>query len=235
MEESINTKSIVLSRQDFRESDLLVSFYNAKTGKISLVARGAKKINSKLAGHTEPLNIVDLMIIRGKQYDYVGSIRNIETFSGIKNNYNKLFLATKIIKKYNKAIKDGLGEEALQVLIQDFLYFLEGANDLDSDIIYSVFLLKLSGLLGFSLSLDSCLVCNKKNKEAYKINISQGGIVCPSCSKRREDLTISDNCIKMLILAFKIDIKKLESFVLKHNEKKEFLNIVSSFEDFHLN
>ena len=69
MEETFNTKAIILKREPFWEADTRVVVYSLEKGKLHLIARGTKKISSKLAGHLEPMNFVDLMVVRGKQFD----------------------------------------------------------------------------------------------------------------------------------------------------------------------
>jgi DNA repair protein RecO len=51
-------QGIVFSKKDFKESDLLVTVYTKKYGKVFLQARGGKKITSKLSSHIEPANLV---------------------------------------------------------------------------------------------------------------------------------------------------------------------------------
>ena len=137
MEASHNTKSIILSRQDFRENDVLVVFFNKERGVFSLIARGAKKKTSKLAGHIEPLNFVDLMIIRGRQYDYVGSVKNIETFPEIKNNLEKIKISIEILKIYKKLIKEGESENKLFSLLYDSLLTVN-SNKVNLNLFYNL-------------------------------------------------------------------------------------------------
>ena len=71
MSKTYQDKAITLKRIDIKEADRLFVFYTKEHGKVEAVARGVKKINSKMAGHLEPLGIVDLMIARGKSIDQV--------------------------------------------------------------------------------------------------------------------------------------------------------------------
>jgi len=231
MEASYNTKSIILSRQDFRENDVLVVFFNKEKGVFSLIARGAKKKTSKLAGHIEPLNFVDLMTIKGRQYDYVGSIKNIETFSKIKNNLDKLETSLEILKTYKKFIKEGESENELFLLLYNSLLAIN-SNKLNLDLFYNIFLLKFLSLLGFSIELNTCLKCRRKiiPKNNY-INMSRGGLFCSVC-RTSSDLTISDDCIKMLKLANSIEIEKVANIKINRIIQLEFDKIVSSFHSY---
>ncbi len=233
MKETINTKSIVIERRDFRENDVLVSFYSPDRGRINLVARGAKKKTSKLAGHIEPLNIVNLMIIQGKQYGYVGSVKNFENFSKIKNNYDKLILSQDVLGLYKKLLKDGEGDSSIYGLLYNFLYFLETNNVEDYDLYFGLFKLKFFYLLGYSLNLDTCVRCsvNIIDKE-NRISVSGGGLLCVKCGSQ-DMLTISDNCFKMLKLGTKTNDSDISKIKINKKDKKDFLSITSSFERYY--
>ncbi len=55
-------KGIILRKQDYRESDRLFVIYTDELGKISAVAKGARKIKSKMAGHLELFHVINLMV-----------------------------------------------------------------------------------------------------------------------------------------------------------------------------
>jgi len=234
MEETVNLKSIVLSRQDFNEKDVLVTVYNKEKGKIGLVARGAKKNNSKLAGHIEPLNFVDLMFIKGRKINYIGSVRNIENFLKVKSNLDKLNLSLKISRKYKNMVKEGDGDADVFKLIYESFSFLENNDNIDLDFFYSLFILKFFYLLGFSLELNNCVSCSSKiTPDNNAIDIPRGGLVCGKCIQNKSQLTISNNCIKVLKLAVKTSYLDLLKLKLDKQSKLDFSNITSSFEKFY--
>ena len=57
MDETYNFEAIVLNRYAFRESDSRVILYSREKGKLELVARGTKKIKSKIS-YIELLNLL---------------------------------------------------------------------------------------------------------------------------------------------------------------------------------
>jgi len=234
MEDLSNVKAIVLSRQDFRENDVLVYFFSREKGVFSLVARGAKKKTSKLVGHIEPLNLVDLMIIKGRHYDLIGSVRNIDVFFVIKKNYEKLDISFRILKDFKRLIREGEIENEIFQLLNDSLESLNQNINIDLDIFYNIFLLKLFKLIGFSIETNTCISCSRKiiPNNNY-ININLGGLVCSSCVNLKNNLTISNDCIKMLKLAKTIDIKDVSKVNIGLKLKKDFSTIVSSFKNYY--
>lgn len=51
----ITTRGVVIKTQDYKENDKLVWLFTEKLGKISLIAKGARKNKSKLMSITLPL------------------------------------------------------------------------------------------------------------------------------------------------------------------------------------
>ncbi len=105
MEATYQIKAIILNRMAFSEDDTKVIIYSQTKGKLELVARGTKKIKSKLAGHVEPITLSDLMVVHGRQYDYVGNAVTQKSFANVKSDLDKLMIVGRIISIFNKIIK----------------------------------------------------------------------------------------------------------------------------------
>jgi len=213
MDETRHSQAIVLNRSDYRESDSLITCYTRNFGKLTLVARGTKKIKSKLAGHLEPISLVDILVIKGKRFDYVGSALMADAYLGIKDNLNKIYYAGRGIGWFNKLVKDGEKDERLFFLLGRWLEVLNNYPSDDftkesGELFFIFFALKLMAELGYQPEMYNCLNCHGKIKPGKNyFNLKNGGIICENClAKERleqeissnELLTISDNCIKLM-------------------------------------
>lgn len=76
---SYQTTGLVIGRTNFGESDRIIRFITPDYGKISAVARGVRKIKSRLAGHLEPLGTVMLSLTTGRS--------NIDVITGARLLY----------------------------------------------------------------------------------------------------------------------------------------------------
>ena len=241
MEVTYTTKAIILTRQPFREFDSKVAVYSLDKGKLELVARGAKKILSKLAGHLEPVSLSNIMVVRGKQYDYIGGAMNKNCFAGIKNDLDKVLAAQKAIFILHKIIKENEPDRQVFDLLFDFLYLLDEQSRLvpDYDLFYYFFVLKLLVVLGHGPELYNCAVCRKKiGPSGNKFNLGRGGVVCQKCrapDKRfgQMGLTISENCIKILRIVATEDWGKIVRTNTDNKLKKEVIKIIGSFYNYY--
>ena len=62
----IKTEAIILKTADLGETDRLLTIYSKEFGKIQVIARGTKKLESKLRYHLEPLSYSHLILVEGK-------------------------------------------------------------------------------------------------------------------------------------------------------------------------
>lgn len=197
-----NQQAIILRRVKFREYDSRITIYSRETGRLDLVVRGTARTKSKLAAHIEPFNLVNVMIIPGKQYDYAGSVFAEDCFSDIKKSLIKIENAGTGIRIFNQLVKEGLADEKLFILLYDFLLTLNSLKDENKvPLIKSAFIYKLLSELGHGADLHNCVHCRAKLKEEKNLfDFQRGGVLCCHEENSGKCLTISANCIKLLRL-----------------------------------
>lgn len=229
MEETFNTKAIILKREPFREADTKVTVYSLEKGKLHLVARGAKKISSKLAGHLEPINFVDLMVVRGKQLDYAGSAKALDCFGRMKNDFDRIMQAGKILKILDRMVEIGDRDENIFSLLLESLAKLDDPEISNHGLLPAFFSFKLVSFLGYKPDLYSCAVCKTKLKPGNNFfNYERNGLVCERCVIHRK-LKTSDDCIKVLRLALEQDFDYLIKLKINDRLSVEIKEAMNSF------
>ena len=209
MAETQRTTAIVLKRYDWRDYDSRVVLYTRDFGKKVLVARGTKRPGSKLAAHIEPLNQVELMILNGKQFSYVGSAVIETSFLKIKNNLNALYYAGSALAIFDSLVKENLSEEVVfNFLLTHLKKLEEQADNLSSsqgNFWYQHFISRLLSLLGYQPNLQHCGHCGSLLEAGGNYFSSHNcSIVCQACQTEGQKISlvpISDNLIKTLRLA----------------------------------
>ncbi|MBD3247959.1 DNA repair protein RecO [Candidatus Falkowbacteria bacterium] len=155
MEETFDTKAIILDRRPFKEYDNKIIVFSREKGKLELVARGSKRIRSKTSGHIEPAILSKLMVVFGKQYDYLGSAVGVCFYSNIKNDLKKTMTARKALGLINKLTREGEVDGQAEVfdLLKKFLDILDKGKA-DIEMLFFSFVLRLSVLIGFCPNLN---------------------------------------------------------------------------------
>lgn len=234
MEATYQTKAIVLGRQAFKESDLKVTLYSPDKGKINLIARGGKKAKSKLAAHLEPMCLCDVMVVRGRQLDYLGSAISENCYLNIKKELDRLFASGKAFRIFNQLIKDNSQDKEVFVLLDDFLGALNQIKlKMSPEILADFFIFKLLIKSGYRPELYFCQICRKKiNPGKNKFDLVKSGLVCPVCPPAKQNLTLSDDCIKILRLLAKYNFNQLAKIKFGQPLEVEIKRFINKYLDY---
>ena len=200
MQQTFTTKAIILKTVPFRERDSRVLVYSTDQGLLSLVARGTQDMKSKLAPFIQPISQIEMMVAKGKAFDYLSAVVERNSFLGVKSDYEKIYLAGRAIKLFLQHIKEGEEDSGLHNLLFYFLDFLDKNNmpTEDEDLVYSFFILKFMTILGFSPELYYCVKSAKKiQKGQHFFDYKEGGL---TQNQSPTSLTISEESIKIMRL-----------------------------------
>jgi len=206
MRETTNISAIILNRCAFKECDTRVTLYSPEMGKLELVARGTKKLKSKLAGHLEPITLSEIMIVPGKQFDYIGTADSSDSFINIKNDLDKLVLAGKAIGIFNSLVKEGEKDGGIFRLLLDFFNFLN-KKDLrikHPEFFYNFFIYKLLSGLGYGLDCHDCSLCGTEIIDGGIFDYEKGGISCKKCADKtriNNSIAVSAESIRIFVMA----------------------------------
>jgi DNA repair protein RecO (recombination protein O) len=162
------------------EADLLVTLYTRERGKLRAVAKGARRSDSKLVGHLEPLTRVRLSLATGRNLDYVTQAQVIGNFTPLKNDL------TGISKGFYLAeLVDGFGSEASPnpPLYQLAVETLQSIAQMpDSDLPLRFFELHLLHVSGLMPELYRCVECRQALAPGHhRFSPNLGGVLCPDC------------------------------------------------------
>lgn len=150
----IQTKGIVLARTDFGEADRILTVLTPDQGKLRLMAKGVRKVKSKLAGGIELFSISDISFIPGKsEIGTLVSTRLISHFGNIVSDINRTMQGYDWLKLINRATEDMPGPEYFEVLSK----VLEGLDDfeLDAALIQLWLFMQLLELTGHAPNLQT--------------------------------------------------------------------------------
>jgi len=231
-DETFCVKAIVLKRQPFKENDNKITVYSLEKGKMELAVRGSKKISSKLSGHIEPMSLVNIMVVRGKQFNYAGSSVSEDCYAVIKSDLQRLQIAGRAVKIFDTIVKLDQEDRDLFYLLQEFLEILnqKDLGDFDYNLFLSFFIFKFLALLGHGPELYSCVECKSDIlPQGNVFDFRSGGLSCGKCCDRENGLVISESAIKLLRINNTQELSSLLKIKISKTLSKEVIKIVSSF------
>lgn len=111
---SFKLRAIILKRSNFGEADKFLTVFSLEKGKISLLAKGIRRIKSHRAPHLEPLNEVE--IVTHKNIITQAKISSLNTF-----NLQNLTFALYGAEILDKLLPENEPHEEIYELFRNFL------------------------------------------------------------------------------------------------------------------
>ena len=180
-ERSVRTEGIILRRKDFGESDRILVVFTRKLGRISGIAKGARKPSSKIAGHLELFMRSSFLISRGRNLHLITQAEVLESYDSIRENLIGIGLGSYIVELVDSVTYDEGSNLKLYDLLLTTLNALDAGDD--PGIVVHYFELHLLGLVGFQPEFFICVDCGKKISEQDQfLSGALGGVVCPTCA-----------------------------------------------------
>jgi DNA repair protein RecO len=141
-------QGIVLKKQNYRETDQIVTIWTRELGKIRVLARGLRKSGSKLAGALQDLSLV-VFEVTGK-FPTLVSADVKRNFKGIRSNLVKIAPACYACELIMKMTADEHPNVQAYSLLLDFLEKLDAdATELHAYTMIDIYALNLAQSLGF--------------------------------------------------------------------------------------
>lgn len=123
------TTAIVLSRIDYGEADRILTLLTPEYGKLRLLARGVRRIKSKLAGGIELFSVSNVTFVKGRsEMGTLISSRLQKHYGSIVQDLDRTMLGYELIKRLNKNTEDMPEPEYFLLLQQSF----EALDDKDT-------------------------------------------------------------------------------------------------------
>ena len=197
---SYRCEALVLKAAPFGEGGLLVTLYSRNSGKLRAVVRGARKPNSKMVGHLEPLNRTELALARSRPsgIDTITQAQVLEGFAPLKASLEGVSRGI-----YLAELIDGYGVEgnANPELYSVLLDTLRTLNDSpNADLVLRYFELHLLKCSGFMPELYRCVECSKALAPGQHLySPDAGGTLCTRCTPARvRIMRLSVQALKVL-------------------------------------
>lgn len=159
------TRAIILSRTDYGEADRILTMLTPAYGKLTLLARGVRRVKSKLAGGIELFSVSEVTFIKGRgEVGTLVSTRLLKHYGQIVGNLDRTMLGYDLIKQLHKATEEEPEEAYFDLLSQAF----EALNDpgINTDLIKLWFAMQLLRLGGHVPNLQTDTAGNKLQPEA---------------------------------------------------------------------
>jgi DNA repair protein RecO (recombination protein O) len=220
-------EGIVIRTTDYAETNKIVTLFTREWGKVGVMARGAKKTNSRLTAVTQPFTYGYFLVQRGRG---LGGLQQGELISSMRSIREDIFLtayASYVIDLTDKSTEEKKPNPFLfELLLQTLQYMNEGY---DLDILVNIYEMKMLNVLGLYPVLDQCASCGRTEGN-FAFSIREGGLLCQYCiEKDPYHYKVSPATVRLLRLFYLLDLSRLGNISVKEETKAELKTVITAY------
>lgn len=203
-------RAVVLNSIDFGESDRILTFYTLEQGKITGIAKGARRSRKRFVGNLDPLSHINIVYFHSDKSEMVRveDASLIDAFSNLKADIEKLSDACYLLELTSEMTREGQVLPAAYHTLVAFLKLLEAGAGPEA---LRFFEIKLLSQAGYLPHLSGCVSCRRTSDgERLYFSSDRGGLVCKACASGLTGLiAVSPGTAGLLTMAARLEPDKL--------------------------
>ena len=196
---SFRVDAVVLRHSDFGEADRLLTVFTRQLGKVRVIAKGARKIASRKAGHIEPFTHVRMQLSKGRDMFILTQADTVDAYLPLREDLILTSQAAYVMELLDRfTYEDETEAPSTFRLLTETLSRL--ASKADPWLALRYYEMRLLDHVGFRPQLFECANCGREIKpEDQFFLFSAGGVICPRCGQGLKHLhEISIEALKYL-------------------------------------
>lgn len=183
------TKAVVIKRRNQGEADRVLTLFSYDKGRISAIAKGARKQKSKYGGSVELFTECDFILNSGKTFEIVSEAFPLRHFLSEETDLTLISEAHFFAELTIKVIVE---EHPVPAIYDALAFCLENLNSLNPLLLKVYYISQILKVLGAYPELGVCLACQEKPTGDIWFSHTAGGIFCDSCKPVAESLARAD-------------------------------------------
>ena len=223
----VKTEALVLGTTEWRESSQIARVFSRELGKLSVVAKGARRVKSRTGGGLKEFAKVDLTLFL-KENAEMGTLREVEVLEShafLGENLEKFAVASVFLELVDRTAHPRQPSEKVYTLMSIFFENLDVTQDAISTGLQ--FLLRLIGRLGYTPNLSTCVGCGGREHLNW-FSSREGGVICKTCMEGKKYPLIPLKSIEREAIAqsLSLEVEKLLPLSLNESQQKAMYHIV---------
>ena len=213
----VKTKGIVLSETNFSESDKMLTVLTPDLGRITCVAKGARKMQSPILSASQIFAFSELVLFRSKgEMYYINSAELIEAFYALRTDYDKLEAAMFCVKFVKQNVcENQISVNMLKLLLNSIYLIATGEKPIE--LVKSVFLLKSVCILGYTPNFS---VGDEDETTVSGYSMQKGELVYRA-SLDKSLIHLSYDAVIAIRYIIQSDLKRVFSFQVREDVLNE--------------
>jgi DNA repair protein RecO (recombination protein O) len=226
--QQIESPAIVLDCRDHGESDKIITFFCQKLGRITGIAKGAKRSKKRFVNKLEIFSslLIQHTIPQNGRLAFIAEASLLDGFLSLRTDFTRYTTANVVREIVLLATKDLEGDDELYPLLHWVLQNVNSCKNPNPILIF--FLIRFFAIIGYSPNLTSCTDCgcHLVQHEIFSFHVQSGGILCDRCNKEKHTTRIRLSCgtLRSLDMALKQPLDRLQRLQLTEQSQREALS-----------
>lgn len=175
------TCGLVLRETVTRDADKILTVLTPDRGRLSVIARGARRKGSRVAAACQLLAYSEMTLYEKGRWTMLDAADTIELFDGLRQDLTALSLAA-YFAELTEAVSDGSGGDVLPLLL-NALYALSALKK-PPQLVKPAFQFRLMALAGYEPMADGCALCGAPQPENPMLDVVNGVVHCGKCREK---------------------------------------------------
>jgi DNA repair protein RecO (recombination protein O) len=234
------TEAILLRLVDFGESDRIVHLLTPDSGRLTAVAKGARRSVKRFSGTLDLFHHLRVHVDPGRR----GGMARLEQATlldpllGLRTSPARFALGCYLLELLDRLSPESGTPRELRGLFDFALRALRAVQAATPDLRLRVLLeLKTLAALGLTPELGVCVRCGSEptGPGPVAFHVAEGGVVCGACSVRIDDpLPLHLGTLRMLRQALRFEPEQLGRLRVGPDAVAEAERAIARFHRFHL-
>jgi DNA repair protein RecO (recombination protein O) len=178
---SFKTEAIVLRSIRYGEADRVLHLYTPDRGRVGAVAKGVRRVKSRMGGRLEPLSRVRLVLHQGRgELCTVSQADTLQSYASLRDRRGSLERGVQACEAVLRLLDSTEANAPAYNLLCHELALLDASADAAGRAHALSFRIKLLLAAGFAPELASCATCGEV-EHIGGFSPSAGGVVCAGC------------------------------------------------------
>lgn len=178
----MKTEAVVLRSMRYGEADRVLHLYTPEHGRVSAIAKGSRRPNSRFGGRLEPFFRLQLDLHEGRSelLTVTGAV-TVDGYGRLRTDAHAIDAAARVCDAVSRLFETSEGHPAVFNLLCNALSLLNREPTSASRARALAFRLKLLVAAGLTPRLSACVSCGAESSLPYFTG-EGGGLVCEACA-----------------------------------------------------
>ena len=233
------SEAIVLRVVDFGESDRIVHLLSPQVGRLTVIAKGARRSKKRFPGTLDLFNHLRIAVQRRRATGMamLEQATLIDAFLGLRSQLARYALASFLVELLDRMAPEGAAAPDARRLFSFALSALSNLEGAMPDARLRVLLeLRAFDALGLRPELGHCVRCGKRPEGRVAFHVADGGVICGAHTAAGGEgtLPVHVGTLKVLQQGLEYDPAHLGRLALGTQALAEASQLVFRFQRFHV-